>query len=408
MKPDRPEIIFIDDDSSSDDDSQNDYGEFEAGEVAREEAYSKPRVSALVNSQDITLSPYANKDEDGNCMPKDKNLDDTVEVSNLDASFSHFSEIDVSCASSSTVSSFGMPTSSPKENQLPRSGAELQSPFQFIQPGMPMIVYDGNQGVSYDAIACSAPEERHGKLMVHVKWESTRRSAWVPAGKCRMRFDSIKGYDDGTSIRAKAAQNRTKQTKKKKKLKNWKKPPDYQCKVSSDRDPRLASADATPKGSVTVRQRPTRACAEERHRQFQRELHLTFEVTNDDRQSDRKGVGVVAKRDISEGERFSDLSARYYSGSPNPACLDGERGDYIKVDSGYFDVRDSAFTQWLNEPRKRGEKANIEWLQTYADSGRHKASQEGSMKHVLVWKVLRDIPRNAEVLVEYKAPIIIR
>ena len=125
-------------------------------------------------------------------------------------------------------------------------------------------------------------------------------------------------------------------------------------------------------------------------------LNSAFQITYDaTKQSDVKGAGVIARRDIKAGEMFCERNANYHPGKP-PEEWDADRGEYIKTKEGYIDLR-TTMTIYINGAI--GEQTpNVGWRTTYEESdGKHTSET----KCILSWKVLRNIKKEEEILGNY-------
>lgn len=126
-------------------------------------------------------------------------------------------------------------------------------------------------------------------------------------------------------------------------------------------------------------------------------LLLTFQVVDDERQSDASGCGVIARRTIKEGEVFEDRNVTYEKGAPPPSM---DQWRYIALGSdarstGYFRLRNSHI-EMINQPL-RGQEANVRWYcSMYQEEGR-------PARKVLRISALRDIQKGEEILVVYRA-----
>ena len=127
-----------------------------------------------------------------------------------------------------------------------------------------------------------------------------------------------------------------------------------------------------------------------------RNLQLSVMVVNDDRQSDPKGAGVIARRNISAGEVFYDRNVKYCEGKPP---LDIDEWRYISVGTGttscgYFRLVNT-LTEMINRPMlNKGQVANIQWGTAW---------YEHESRRILRWKVIHDIAEGEELFAEYRS-----
>jgi hypothetical protein len=125
----------------------------------------------------------------------------------------------------------------------------------------------------------------------------------------------------------------------------------------------------------------------------------SFDIVNDNRQSDPNGCGVVAKRDLEKGEEFIDPSVQYSASSERHSTDDG----FIKYADGGFTVRDRVsgfcgFSFFINEARG-DHSPNIRWKPIRVESGDRSGMINGTV--CFGWKVLRPIKQNEEILAKY-------
>ena len=128
--------------------------------------------------------------------------------------------------------------------------------------------------------------------------------------------------------------------------------------------------------------------------------------TGDKRQSDPQGRGIIANKLLKAGSRYLDPAAQYHAKVDPPAHLN--KSYYIKVEGtygGYFEIAkegDGAYkshTYFLNEARETNvlvdsRKPNIRYA--------HRTHRSGaSDTRRFEWEVVRDIPEDAELVVEY-------
>ena len=98
--------------------------------------------------------------------------------------------------------------------------------------------------------------------------------------------------------------------------------------------------------------------------------------TGDKRQSDPQGRGIIANKPLKAGSRYLDPAAQYHAKVDPPAHLN--KSYYIKVTNVLVDSR----------------KPNIRYA--------HRTHRSGaSDMRRFEWEVVRDIPEDAELVVEY-------
>ena len=138
-------------------------------------------------------------------------------------------------------------------------------------------------------------------------------------------------------------------------------------------------------------------------------LVSTFEIVSGARQSDATGYGIIALRFISKRETFVDNTALYISKPSVYAKAHLGPEDYVSCGpTGYFQVREEtlqhvAMTYFTNmagytqQQRDNGQLPNILWKKTEKKYG-------GGLPE-LSWKVVKDIQKGEEILVDYNSQI---
>ena len=119
-------------------------------------------------------------------------------------------------------------------------------------------------------------------------------------------------------------------------------------------------------------------------------------------QSDVKGVGIVAKRDLKVGESFLDEYAKYQHGKVPSNWENDERGNYIKSKDGYFILRPS-YTEWMNEARCTTH-TNYSNIKCQHCKALKNVDIRISFRHnqpILSWKITQPIPKGTELLTFY-------
>ena len=136
---------------------------------------------------------------------------------------------------------------------------------------------------------------------------------------------------------------------------------------------------------------------------LRRARDLFTSVSIETGQSDKEGVGIIAKRDLNVGESFLDEYAIYQHGKVPKHWENDERGNYIKSKDGYFILRPSS-TEWMNEARcNKHEYSNDKCNDCKKLKNVDIRISLQHDKKMLQWKITRPVPKGAELLTFYGA-----